>query len=483
MKRLNRHHIGLEAKLPIRILQFGGGNFLRAFVDWMVEILNEKTDFNGGVAVIKPTEHGNYQTLKMQDGLFTVILEGIDNGHVVTEKKLVTCVQQVINPYGEWDQFLKLATNADVRFVVSNTTEAGIRFNANDTFDSRPPKEFPAKLTIWLWQRFLHFNGEVDKGCILLPCELIEKNGEALKASIMQYADHWQLTPEFKDWLQNNNHFCNTLVDRIVSGFPKDQEHAIFKDLKYRDELLVAGENYHSWVIQGSEPAQEELPFSDTGLHVEFVNDLGPYRERKVRILNGAHTVMVPLAILYGLETVRESMEDKFMGPFIKHAVCDEIIPVVGMDRVALEVFADSVFDRFRNPFIKHELASIALNSISKFKVRVLPSILKYISLKHKLPVNLIFAFAGLIRFYKGDWKMKELPVKDDPKIIIEMAGIWKSGNYETIANNVLANTSFWGQDLTVYSGLSSALKLALQLIEEQGVEAGFDLFKINVLN
>jgi tagaturonate reductase len=449
----------------------------------MVEILNEKTDFNGGVAIIKPSEHGDYQALKLQEGLFTVILEGIENGQMVTEKKLVTCVQEVINPYNEWDQFLASAANGDVRFVVSNTTEAGIQFNANDPFDSRPPKEFPAKLTIWLWQRFLHFNGAIDKGCILLPCELIEKNGERLKACIMQYADHWQLTPEFKNWLQNNNHFCNTLVDRIVSGFPKDREQALFKDLKYRDELLVAGENYYSWVIQGSQAAKAALPFIAAGLQVEFVNDLGPYRERKVRILNGAHTVMVPLAILYGLETVRESMEDPFMGAFIRHTVRDEIIPVVDMDRLTLELFADSVFDRFRNPFIKHELASIALNSISKFKVRVLPSIQKYISLKQKLPANLIFSFAGLIRFYKGDWKNQELPVKDDPKVINEMTRIWESANYETIANEVLASSSFWGQDLTVYPGLSSAVSLALQLIEEQGIKAGFDQYKRNVLN
>jgi tagaturonate reductase len=483
MKRLNRHQIGLTAQLPIRVLQFGGGNFLRGFVDWMVEILNEKTDFNGGVAVIKPTEHGDYQTLKLQDGLFTVILEGIENGRLVTEKKLVTCLQEVINPYNEWDQFVASATYGDVRFVVSNTTEAGIRFNTYDAFDSRPPKEFPAKLTIWLWHRFLHFNGAIDKGCIMLPCELIENNGETLKACILQYADHWQLMPEFKNWLQNHNHFCNTLVDRIVSGFPKHREQTLFEDLKYRDELMVAGEHYHSWVIQGSLAAQRELPFKDAGLQVEFVNDLGPYRERKVRILNGAHTVMVPLAILYGLETVRESIEDPFMGSFIKHTVRDEIIPVVDMDRPALDIFADSVFDRFGNPFINHELASIALNSVSKFKVRVLPSILNYISLKQKLPVNLIFAFAGLIRFYKGDWKNQKLPVKDDPKITNEMRRIWGSGNYETTANEVLAYSSLWGQDLTTYPGLSIAVGLALQLIEEQGIAAGFNQFKRNVPN
>ncbi len=477
MKSLNRHQ-GTEIKLPLRILQFGGGNFLRAFVDWMVEILNERTNFNGGVSVIKPTGHGDYRALKLQDGLFTVLLEGIENGHLITEKKLVTCVQEVINPHVEWDQFLKSATNVDVRFIVSNTTEAGIQFNASDTLDGKPPKEFPAKLTIWLWHRFLHFNGDCDKGCILLPCELIEKNGDTLKKTIMQYAELWQLAPEFNGWLHKNNHFCNTLVDRIVSGFPKGREMALFDDLGYKDELLVVAENYHSWVIQCCEEVQEEIPFIAAGLHVEFVDDLGPYRERKVRILNGAHTIMVPLAILYGLETVRESMEDKFMGAFIKHAVYEEIIPVVGMDRGVSEIFARSVFDRFANPFIKHELASIALNSLSKFKVRVLPSILEYSSLKQKLPPNLIFAFAGLIRFYKGEWKGKKLPVKDDPKLQLEMARIWKSGNYETIVNEVLITTNLWGRDLTTCAGLASALIVALKHIEEQGIEMGFDLFK-----
>ena len=278
MKKLNRFTADEQKIRPLKVMQFGGGNFLRAFVDWMIQILNQETDFNGGVAIIKPTERGDYETLKSQDGLFTVVLDGFKNGQLISEKTIIDCVQEVVNPYADWDAYLELAKNPDLRFIISNTTEAGIKFNPEDSFGHHPPREFPAKLTLWLFKRFQHFGNDTSKGCVLLPCELIEDNGAALKKTVLQYADHWRLGDKFKNWIYVSNHFCSTLVDRIVSGYPTDRADKIQIELGFKDELLVAGECYHSWLIQANEIVQLQLPFSKTDLNVEFVEDLVSYR-------------------------------------------------------------------------------------------------------------------------------------------------------------------------------------------------------------
>ncbi|MDX1328061.1 MAG: tagaturonate reductase, partial [Arenibacter sp.] len=265
MQTLNRNNIDHStAPLPTKILQFGGGNFLRAFVDWMVQVLNEKTDFNAGVAIVKPTDYGDYQELKDQFGLFTVVLDGIKNGQQIQEIKRVDCVNSIINPYSEWERYLELAKDPQLRFVVSNTTEAGIKFNPEDSFNDSPPKEFPAKLTLFLYHRFQFFNGDPTKGLILLPCELIENNGLVLQKAVLKYAKHWELGSEFTSWISTANHFCSSLVDRIVSGYPKDRANAIEEELGYKDPMMVAGEYYHSWVIQAPASVQKELPFAQT---------------------------------------------------------------------------------------------------------------------------------------------------------------------------------------------------------------------------
>ncbi len=479
MKTVNRSDLGTIPDLPLRVLQFGGGNFLRGFVDWMIQILNEETEFNAGVVIVKPTGHGDYGILQSQDGLFTVLLEGVEKGETKTQKKLVTCVQRIVNPYSEWEAYLKLAEVDTLRFIVSNTTEAGIQFNASDTLTDLPPKEFPAKLTLWLYHRFQFFQGDLSKGCIFLPCELIEDNGETLKKTILRYADHWLLGENFKSWIQNANHFCNTLVDRSVSGFPTEQGPAIQQELGYRDPLLVAGEYYHSWVLEGPQMVREELPFGQTDLNVEFVDSLAPYRLRKVRILNGAHTVMVPLSLLHGLLTVKESIDDRFTGSFVSETLFKEILPVLQMDKDSLNAFAYAVLDRFRNPSIKHQLSSIALNSVSKFKVRVLPSMLDHIHLAKKLPKNLVFAFACLIRFYKGTWSGKTLPVNDDPDFVLFFQKVWSTDDFLEIAHTVLQNTALWGEDLTQINGLPEAIAKALTEIEANGIENGFNKFSV----
>ncbi|WP_273565485.1 tagaturonate reductase [Maribacter halichondriae] len=418
MSQLNRELSNRPKKLPLKIMQFGGGNFLRAFVDWMVQVLNEEADFNAGVVIIKPTERGDYHALKSQEGLFTVVLDGIKNGKLMAEQKLVDCVQKIVNPYSEWDAYLALAENPDMRFIVSNTTEAGIKFNSEDKFGGNPPKEFPAKLTVWLYHRFRHFKGDILKGCIALPCELIEDNGAALKACILKYANHWKLDDAFKNWINASNHFSSTLVDRMVSGYPYDRAEAIHKDLEYEDELLVTGEYYHSWVIQGNEIVQNELPFSKTDLNVEFVNDLVPYREMKVRILNGAHTSMVPVGYLAGIRFVKEAMDDPEVGHFVESLLLEEAAKTLDFHDSVKQKFVADVLDRFRNPLLKHRLISISLNGTSKFVARLLPTLKDYLEKEGKLPKRIVFGLSALIQFYKGEFNGEKIDFKDDKNVL-----------------------------------------------------------------
>ncbi|WP_276167041.1 tagaturonate reductase [Zobellia alginiliquefaciens] len=474
MQILNHTNATNRTQRPIKVMQFGGGNFLRAFVDWMVHVLNQETDFNGDIAIIKPTAGGDYAELKAQDGLFTVVLDGIKNGELVAEKTLVTEVQQVIHSYNEWAKYLKLAENEDLRFIVSNTTEAGIKFNSEDEFNGVPPKEFPAKLTIWLYHRFKHFNADISKGCILLPCELIEDNGDALKKTVLQYADHWSLEAEFKDWVETANHFCSTLVDRIVSGYPSDRAEEIEQELGYKDELLVAGEYYHSWVIQGNETVQKELPFSQTDLNVEFVNDLAPYREMKVRILNGAHTSMVPVGYLAGIRFVKEAMENEAVSNFVENLLLKESATTLNFPDDVKNKFVGDVLDRFRNPLLKHQLLSISLNSTSKFVARLLPTLKDYYNAQGKLPKRIVFGLSALLRFYKGEFNGEHIAVNDDKAVLSFFESQWEKvdngSSLQDFTKNVLSNTAIWGEDLTQIEGLSETVAKNIENIEANGI-------------
>jgi len=458
-------------------MQFGAGNFLRAFVDWMIQVLNEKTDFNAGIAIIKPTERGDYQKLKSQDGLFTVVLDGIKYGELVSQKKLVTAVQEIINPYAEWQKYLDLAMEADMRFIVSNTTEAGIKFNPSDNHSDTPPKEFPAKLTIWLHYRYLHFKADPSKGCILLPCELIDQNGTALKNTILKYAQHWGLDDGFKNWIAESNHFCNTLVDRIVSGYPADRAEKIKKEIGLEDELLVAGEYYHSWVIEAPDLVKNELPFVKTDLNVEFVDDLAPYREMKVHILNGAHTAMVPVGYLAGLRFVKDVMNDTEVSKFIESLLLTETFKTLDFDESVKNKFVQDVLDRFRNPLLKHQLISISLNSTSKFVTRLLPTLKDYLALEKELPKHIVFAFSSLILFYKGKCNGEKIDIKDDKKVLDFFDTKWneladKKTSLSEMVVAILENTNIWGENLNLIQGLADQVTLFIQDIQEKGILA-----------
>lgn len=404
-----------------KVIQFGEGGFLRGFADWMLQIVNEKTDFGGSVVIVQPIEKGMCDVLMAQGCEYTHICRGAEG----VETKKISVISRCVNPYEDFGGYMALAENPDFRFVISNTTEAGICFNENDRPENGARVSFPAKVTMLLKRRF-------DLGLtgfIFLPCELIDKNGENLKECILKYAQLWNFGKDFEKWAENENIFCNTLVDRINTGYPKDE------NLGYDDKMLNTSEYFHLWVIEGCNGLFAELPFDKCGLNVILTDNLERYRTRKVRILNGAHTSFVPYALLSGFETVKQCLDDEKMNGFIRKCVYDEIIPTLDLPEAELTEYADNVMIRFSNPYIKHYLSSIALNSVSKFRVRVLPSILEYIKRFDKMPENLIFSFAQLINFYRTD-------IVNDDK---EIAKFMKTA----AVSDILSNEKLWGTDLS----------------------------------
>ncbi|UII31817.1 tagaturonate reductase [Fulvivirga ulvae] len=481
MKKLSRKELGIEDKLPVKVLQFGEGNFLRAFVDYAFQNLNDEANFNAGVAVVQPLDKGLVKLLSDQDGLYTLFLKGFQKGVEIQKHELIRNVVKAIDPYASFDRYLALAREESLEFVVSNTTEAGIAYLASDEPDMRPPASFPGKLTVFLYERFRYFQGAADKGLCIIPCELINYNADVLKDIILQYVSDWNLGEDFKRWITQHNSFHNTLVDRIVPGYPKDEIEDYNQQLDYADQLIVTAETFFLWVIEGDATLRKKLPFERTSLDVKIVDNMQPYRTRKVRILNGAHTAVVPFSILYGNTLVKETVEDEFTGEFIREAVFNEILQTLEMDKAELRKFAEEVFDRFRNPFIKHQLSSIALNSISKFKVRVLPSLLEYNKLNNALPVNLTFSFACLLCFYQGTWMDKKLPVQDDRDILDFFTKVWLADNIKEVVHKSLKNEALWGQDLSKVEGLEYMLTMALEEIMSNGIEEGFSNYKNRV--
>ncbi|WP_348823049.1 tagaturonate reductase [Flavobacterium aestuarii] len=473
MKNLNRKNLGLEKLQPIKVIQFGEGNFLRAFIDHAFQELNETADFNAGIAVVQPIENGMVNMLNDQDGLYTLFMKGLTKGQEIQEKKLITNLVSGINPYTDFNNYLALAKEEELQFIISNTTESGIAYVSTDTAVMQPPSSYPAKLTVLLHERFKHFGGDKTKGLAIIPCELINYNADTLKEIILKYSSDWNLGAEFVTWINESNSFHNTLVDRIVPGYPRAEIDEYNKQLDYTDNLIVSAESFFLWVIEGGEDLKAKLPFHKTNLDVKIVADMQPYRTRKVRILNGAHTAMVPFSLMYGNETVKETVDNDFTGAFVNKAIFDEINETIDMDKKELDQFAEDILDRFRNPFIKHNLSSIALNSISKFKVRVLPSILGYTSKFGKVPANLTFAFACLIRFYQGTWNGAALPVDDSKEITDAFKAIWEN-NITKAVEQTLQNTEFWDEDLTAIKGLSEAIELAINEINTNGIEEGF---------
>ena len=475
MKTLNRSNYPSE-KLPTKILQFGDGNFLRAFIDWMFQELNTSLNFNAGITVVKARPgKGKLDILNNQDGLFTLLLNGIKNGSLKNERQIIDVIQKGIHPYENFDEYFKEATNPALQFLVSNTTEAGIVFNSNDKLTDEPQSSFPGKVTAFLYERFKIFKGDPSKGLIFFPCELIDNNGTKLREIVLKYAEIWRLENDFINWVQEHNVFCNTLVDRIVSGHPKDSISKIQDELGYEDPLLVVGEQYHLFVIEAPQIVQEKFPANKIGLNVIFTDDLKKYKTIKVRILNGAHTSLVPVSYLYGIDKVRESVENKIVGEFLQKVISEEICLSLDFSTKELEQYSKDVLDRFRNPSLEHELMSISLNSVSKYKARLLPSVLDYIKKKNELPSKLLFSLAALIAFYKGDRNGEVIALKDDQSVLDFFAKQWSTGSTSSIAKATLSNTEFWGIDLTQINGLEKEVSLHLDSILNNGMKSALE--------
>ena len=462
---------------PARIIQFGEGNFLRAFVDWMVDRMNEEIAFQTGVTVVQPIAAGLAEKINGQNGLYTLFLNGLREGKPHSEHRVIRCLDRCIDPYANFGEYLSTAENRGLRFVVSNTTEAGIAFNPQDRITDAPPSAFPAKLTAWLYRRYSFFRGDQAAGLVFLPCELIEDNGDKLKECLLKYCDLWKLEKGFAEWIGKSCVFTNTLVDRIVTGYPKERASELTAKLGYEDSLMTEGELFHLWVIQGPGSLKEELPFHKCGLNVLFVKDVAPYRTRKVRILNGAHTSLVPAAYLLGVETVREAIEHPLLGAFLRQTLFEEIIPTLDLPREELTAFAEAVLERFKNPFIKHYLMSIALNSISKFQVRVLPSLLEYMKRHGRVPERLAFSFAALIAFYKGKRANDPIALSDSQENLTMFKTLWASydgspDSLQRIVENVFGQKEIWQTDLNEWKELSGVLGGYLRQIETQGIEA-----------
>jgi len=461
--------------LPVKILQFGQGNFMRGFFDWQVDLLNERTGLDAGVVVVRPRGGSKAPLLDVQDGLFTVLVRGLDEaGQPVKQVRTVTCVAHEIDPGTMYADYLAQAANPDLRFIVSNTTEAGIVVNDTDRQADAPPVTFPAKLTQLLFARWEAFGGDNDKGIVFLPCELIDRNGAALRAAVLHYARLWALPSGFAAWIGAACTFCNTLVDRIVTGYPAADAADIERELGYADPFLVAAEYYYLFVIEGPAWVADELKLAGSGLNVKLVDDITPYKKRKVGILNGGHTTLVPVALLAGLEAVGPAVDDEQVGAFLRAAIDDEIIPALAMDPEELQAFAGDVLRRFRNPAIHHRLASIALNSWSKFAARVAPQLLRYAELHDgRLPRRLVLALAANLVLYRGG----VIELADDAATLAWFRAGWDNVDAGTwtvddLVRGWLANATLWGRDLNAVPGLATQLAADVRGIQEQGMRA-----------
>ena len=472
---------------PVRILQFGEGNFLRAFVDWIVDLLNEKGDFNGDVMMVQPLKNGMGEMINAQNGIYTTVLRGVQNGKPVEEFRKITSVRGCINPYTEYDEFMKQAENPDLRFFISNTTEAGIAYHEGDKLDDKPQVSYPGKVCAFLYHRYKAFGGAEDKGIIAIPCELIDKNGDNLKRIVKQYAEEWKLEEGFITWLDTACDFCNSLVDRIVPGYPRAEAEKICEKLGYQDNLLDSAEIFLLWVIEcHGKTHEDELPTDKAGVNVVWTDDMSFYRTRKVRILNGTHTMMVLAAYLSGLNTVEECIKSDLIFPMAKKGLFEEIIPSMDGDKKQLEEYAGDVLERFANPYIVHLLLSISLNSVSKFKTRDLPSLLGYMKKNGKLPTVLTFSLAALISFYegteyegtslKGDRNGEKYLISDSPEVLEKFASLYKASYKDaaekgkTIAKAVLSESAWWGEDLTAVAGLEDKVASYLESIWTKGM-------------
>ena len=469
------------ASRPVKVLQFGEGNFLRAFVDYFIDIANEKTDFNGSVVLVKPIALGElFPAFKEQDQRYTVLLRGLVDGQPVEQSRVITSVSDAVDAYADYDAYAAYAKCDTLRFIVSNTTEAGIVLDESDRLELCPPNSYPGKLTKFLYERAVHFNYAADKGIIILPVELIDDNGIMLKKCVKTLCKLWNLGDKFEAWLDNACVFTSTLVDRIVTGYPKGEDQAIWQQLGYEDRILVTAEPFGLWVIESEKDISAELPLPQCGLPVIFTDNQKPYKQRKVRILNGAHTSFVPMAFQCGYDYVLDAMNDPMILNFMQKTLYNEVIPTLDLPEDDLLAFAQAVTSRFMNPYIKHALLSICLNSVSKWRARCMPSLLVYAEKEGKLPEHLTFSLAALMSLYHGgkivDGTLEcqrngvTYILQDDAAVLTYFA----ENSALPVAEMVtafLGNEAFFGRELIKVPGIVESVSTSLNAILTRGMK------------
>lgn len=475
MKALNRKNFN-KNKYPTKIMQYGEGNFLRAFIDWQIDKLNETSDLNAGVAVIRPIDYDALPLLNVQDGLYTTIIRGLnEQGESVADHRVISSINEEIPVYKEFSRYMELAENPDLKIIFSNTTEAGIEYIDSDKLADAPAKAFPAKLTQWLYHRFMHFNGTTDSGMVIIPCELIDYNGEKLKEIVHQYCQLWQLPSEFIQWLDNDNYFCSSLVDRIVTGFPRDEHQQLQESLGYLDNFMVTAEYFHLFVIQGPQHLAELLCLEGSDLNIKIVDDISPYKQQKVGILNGAHTALVPLAYMANIDSVGDALAEPLFEQYLTKLIFDEIIPTLDLPETELKRFANDVLNRFRNPYICHLLLAISLNSMTKFKTRILPQLLTYVKTRQAVPNMMALALAGQILFYRGMRNNEAIALTDAPKWLEVFDTIWHDFDKNTLSleqlvGQVLGAKWHWDTNLNDIPALTDTVTTHLRNMLTNGV-------------
>ena len=473
MERLNRSSAPQAKRYTERVIQFGEGNFLRAFIEWIIWKTNQKTDLDAGVVVVQPIDKGMVEWLNEQDGLYHLNLQGLLDGKPVDSVDLIDVISRGVNPFTDFADYLRLAEQPEMRFIISNTTEAGIAFDPACKFTDAPASSNPGKLVQLLYHRYEYFKGDRSKGFIIFPCELIFENGKHLKECIYQYIELWQLGDGFKAWFTEACGVYSTLVDRIVPGYPRDNAAQLCERAGYDDRLLDKAEIFHLWVIEAPKEVAAEFPADKAGLNVLFVPSEAPYHERKVTLLNGPHTVLSPVGYLSGLNTVRECCEDELVGAFVRKVMFEELLPTLNLPEAELRKFANDVLERFVNPYVKHFVTSIMLNSFPKFKTRDLPGLKTYLERKGSLPKGIVLGLAAICTYYKGGKRGEdEIVVNDDEAIKALLAELWASGDVAKVAKGVLGAEFIWGEDLNAVPGLTEMLTADLALIRKDGMRA-----------
>lgn len=455
--------------LPEKVLQFGTGVLLRGLPDYFIDKANREKMFNGRIVVVKSTAAGSSSDFDEQDGLYTLCIKGIENGQKVEENIICSAISRVLSAGENWNEILKCAQNPEMKIVISNTTEVGIQL-VKESIEANPPASFPAKLLAFLVERYHAFSGSEESGMVIIPTELIVGNGEKLKAIVLELAKFNQLNEALLAWIEQHNSFCNSLVDRIVPGKPDAETVSAFQEKAgYEDKLLIVSEVYRLWAIQGGEKVKSVLSFAGADQGVIIAPDIEIYRELKLRVLNGTHTLSCTLAFLAGFDTVKEAMDNEAFSGFISKLMREEIASAIPyeVDKQQSDEFSSQVLDRFRNPHINHRWTAITMQSTAKLKMRVLPVLLNHYQKSDEIPQRIALGFAAFLRFvqvqkeengkYFGELNGKSYPVNDDKAHYFY--GLKNSIPADLWVYTILSNTDLWGTDLTLLPGFLDAVE------------------------